>query len=968
MMARGSEWRRWDLHVHTPDTALNDQFGEWDEYLKAIEDNSDVKVLGVTDYLTITNYSRLKQFKKDGRIRNIDLLIPNIEFRIAPQSEKATAVNIHLLISPDNPNHESEILDALGRLKWTYEDKNYSCLPRQLTNFGKACNNAIMDDRKAFEEGVEKFRVDFTILKNWFESESWIRDNSLVAVAAGDDGLSGFRREGAWVAFRDEITRFSEILFSGRPGEREFWLGKCEQEDIETMRRLGGPKPCVHGSDAHSIAELFKPVENRYCWIKADPTFEGLRQILYEPEDRVHIGPTPPIYHDKSRVIRSVRLSSAGGWLGDIEIPLNAGLVSIIGQKGSGKSALAELIAYATGSWYADESNSFLHRADKYVRDTQINVEWGDGVKDSVTLWNNHGGEKKVRYLSQRFVERLCSEDKLGDGLIQEIESVVFYHLDPSDKMNASNFKELRTILTKGIREERQRFRDEINNLIREEFALRDNAAKLGIKENRVKELSEEREGLQKQIPTAISPEEAKIVEELRVNREDLNKIQKEVAQDKYKIQKINDIRKRIEAVKERMNQLYEELKAQLGEVDMPGADIEAFRPGFSGDTESPLSRLEAALRKQISNRVGDDAENPTEGTIHWFNMKIKKLETWQTVDKARQQRIKNIQTRVATINSEIDRINLETSRISGPEKKRIKEARKERHATYVKYFSNLKREQETLEKLYAPITHKLQLETASEHEKQLEFSIRWIVDVESWIKRGMDLFDQRRSIPYGSMEGVTKAAQDILVPAWVSGDSTEVGLALDKFIDEFRKEEYGSPRKYLRSDATFVDLLQWIYGVEHVSLIYGLKYNGVDLEKLSPGTKGIVLLILYLGIDTSDTRPLIVDQPDENLDNESIFQLLAGYFRTAKQRRQIILITHNPNLVVNTDSEQVIVASAEHRGHGLPNIQYFSGSLENTCSDGNGIRQRACRILEGGEEAFVKRERRYALRYNTIP
>jgi ABC-type cobalamin/Fe3+-siderophores transport system ATPase subunit len=135
-----------------------------------------------------------------------------------------------------------------------------------------------------------------------------------------------------------------------------------------------------------------------------------------------------------------------------------------------------------------------------------------------------------------------------------------------------------------------------------------------------------------------------------------------------------------------------------------------------------------------------------------------------------------------------------------------------------------------------------------------------------------------------------------------------------------------------------------------------------VELEKLSPGTKGIVLLILYLGIDVADTRPLVVDQPDENLDNESIYNLLTTYFNTAKARRQILLITHNPNLVVNADSEQVIVASCERRANGLPHITYHSGSLENVSPVDLGIRQQVCRILEGGSDAFRKRERRYSL------
>jgi predicted ATPase len=110
--------------------------------------------------------------------------------------------------------------------------------------------------------------------------------------------------------------------------------------------------------------------------------------------------------------------------------------------------------------------------------------------------------------------------------------------------------------------------------------------------------------------------------------------------------------------------------------------------------------------------------------------------------------------------------------------------------------------------------------------------------------------------------------------------------------------------------------------------------------------------------MDSDDTRPLIVDQPEENLDSESIFSLLSHYFRTAKVRRQVIVITHNPNLVVNTDADQVIIATAERKEASLPRFSYTTGGLESY----SGIREAVCRILEGGEQAFLQRERRYAI------
>src|SRR3546814_11376523 len=73
-------------------------------------------------------------------------------------------------------------------------------------------------------------------------------------------------------------------------------------------------------------------------------------------------------------------------------------------------------------------------------------------------------------------------------------------------------------------------------------------------------------------------------------------------------------------------------------------------------------------------------------------------------------------------------------------------------------------------------------------------------------------------------------------------------------------------------------------------------------------GTRGIVLLLLYLALDDSDDRPLIIDQPEENLDPKSVFDELVALFIAAKAKRQVIMVTHNANLVINTDADQIIV------------------------------------------------------------
>ena len=130
------------------------------------------------------------------------------------------------------------------------------------------------------------------------------------------------------------------------------------------------------------------------------------------------------------------------------------------------------------------------------------------------------------------------------------------------------------------------------------------------------------------------------------------------------------------------------------------------------------------------------------------------------------------------------------------------------------------------------------------------------------------------------------------------------------------------------------------------------ISYGGRPLDRLSVGQKGTVYLCLKLATQAF-TQPLIFDQPEDDLDNEFIIEELVDIFRGIKQFRQVILVSHNANLVVNADADQVIVAQNES---GV--LRYSSGSLEDPT-----INQAVRRILEGGDAAFLKRELRYNLK-----
>ena len=155
-----------------------------------------------------------------------------------------------------------------------------------------------------------------------------------------------------------------------------------------------------------------------------------------------------------------------------------------------------------------------------------------------------------MRYLSQKFVERLCADDEIGAELLREVEAVIFAYTDATETLNASNFDELRAIRTEGIRAERGELREEMLRLIRDECALRENKDKLPEKKTRLKTLSEEKAGLSKQMPKPLSAEERRVQAELQQKRTALAAAQQEVAAHKQKAQKIVDIRTRLATAK----------------------------------------------------------------------------------------------------------------------------------------------------------------------------------------------------------------------------------------------------------------------------------------------------------------------------------------------------------------------------------------------------------------------------------
>jgi DNA repair exonuclease SbcCD ATPase subunit len=281
-----------------------------------------------------------------------------------------------------------------------------------------------------------------------------------------------------------------------------------------------------------------------------------------------------------------------------------------------------------------------------------------------------------------------------------------------------------------------------------------------------------------------------------------------------------------------------------------------------------------------------------------------------------------------------------------------------------------LQEEKQILEEIYSPLKEKMNKENMGE-KNQIDFFARIELNVKEFFDNADSIIDFSRIGTYCRNSDILYKEIKSLAEKIEIGEQSDV-LSLITHLYQTFEENDGKPieiNSQLLRRKNHLDFYKWIFDVSDFKVNYSIKYQGTNIELLSPGKKGIVLLLMYLALDTESSIPLIIDQPEENLDNKSLYPYLVDYFKIAKRRRQIIIITHNPNLVLNTDAEQIIVANFE----AVPTIYksritYISGGIENSYINNQlktplrqqGIREHGADILEGGKIAFIKRKDRY--------
>lgn len=973
--------------MHAPGTVLNDQFGPnaWDDYLRRLEDASpEIEAIGITDYYLLDSYEAVLFQRSQGRLQGIELVFPNIEVRL-DVAAKTGFVNAHLLVNPTSANHLEEIKRFIGRLDFAAYGDRFHCNRDDLIRLGRRADASLVEDTAALRHGVTQFKVSFEKLKQAYKDSDWAKENILIAVAgASGDGTSGLN-QASDATIRREIEKFAHLIFSSSPAQREFWLGQKSLGKDEIIATYGACKPCLHGSDAHALNAVGQPAGNRYSWIKGAAEFDALRQACINPDGRAYVGEDPPRSAMPSHVISHVSIQGTGSFQTP-EIPLNNGLVAIVGARGSGKTALADIIAAGcdaipVAGWNADEnaSASFLVRAKGLLGDAKATLTWGGGAKETRAL-SRHDQARgvtfaKARYLSQQFVEELCSAAGVSDGLVREIERVVFQSHDPSQTDFANDFEELRDQRTVHLKQTRQR----------EELAIAQLSDTISVELEKEASLSTLSTSVQQKrlVIEGYLSDRSKLTLKGTQEQVDRHNALSAIAQGlRNRAQTFSNQRRAFLGLQGEVDatrksgapEMLRQLRARHLASSLSEEQWEAFLLIHKGSVDQHLEGYIAWVDAQIAQLKGVPP-SPQDPTVPYIaadadlstlplaviEAEMARLAAFFSADQLTQKQFSAL----------TDRINKEQTALTALEQRlndaqgaitRRRGLQTDREAAYERAFQAIIDEQTALEQLYAPLLSRLT--TSSGTLGKLGFSVRRIADVETWALEAEEaLLDRRKSGPFYGVGAFTAVAKSAFLDVWEKGTAAEIRGAMAAFMANHAKDLLAHAPVGQDNQEEFrawsKRFARWLFSTDHMRVQYEITYDAVDIRKLSPGTRGIVLLLLYLALDEADDRPLIIDQPEENLDPKSVFDELVSLFVRAKSNRQVIMVTHNANLVINTDADQVIIADSTHDGSGgLPKITYRSGGLESA-----EIRKAVCDILEGGETAFKERARRLRVR-----
>lgn len=935
---RGSEWHKWDLHIHTA-SSYDSLYKSEDADIvlcQALKDN-EISAVAITDHFKIDK-DRIKHLRE---LASDIVFFPGVELRTDKGSN-----NLHVILIFS----EATDVDTLA-----------------------ADFDAIMLRNKAKSK-----ESDETIYWLFEDIVEFCREhNGLLSIHAGkkSNGLDKEISNALPVkeAIKADIARNVDFFEVGRKKDIDDYYKHVFMEIEE--------KPIVICSDCHDPRSY---TSKESLWIKANLTFEGLKQCIYQPKERVFIGTVPlaldRVNKDKKANIdvlsvhRIEEPRNEGVCWFDFDLALNAGLVAIIGNKGSGKSAFSDIIGQVC-KCKTMESASFLNgnrfrkMPKNFAGDYIAQIKWKDGHTEEKALDVVEYGTliEDAQYLPQKYIEEVCND--IGNVFQEEIDKVIYSYVDRTERGNAPNLTELVTnksqdinIEILGVQMEIKEINDQIIRLEKKKTTQYNNLISDSLR--KYEEILERHE---KSKPQEVAKpkqkeENIKYQERLQQVNLEITELEKEIQETRNELTQINiaitdtqQVLAKLRMLKSDFDDVQEILHDYLEKYSIEGIDknwelklpediIVAYKNELN--TEKIVKQMAlygSDFGKGLIQKL-EDVQNKKKELISTTDIEEKKYQKYlsdvQEWENEKRRIIGNKETEEC-----LEYFKKEKEYLEQNVENDYSVARSKRNTKLKELFVLKNKLLSVYREIYAPVETEI-TKLLGDLEDAIEFEAEMQLIQADFAEKVLSSISQRYAGSFkGKVEASNRMTQLLRNTDFANEDSildliNNIIVVVDEDIDNSEKKISDKNEFY-----------NYLYGLEYLGVSFKLKMGGRDLKELSPGERGIVLLIFYLAL-SQNSMPIIIDQPEDNLDNQSVYNKLVPCICAAKQRRQVIIVTHNPNIAVACDAEQIVCCRMDKNTHC---ITYTSGAIED-----EEIKKCVVDVLEGTMPAFDLRRRKY--------
>ncbi|GAA8108423.1 AAA family ATPase [Helicobacter pylori] len=664
-----------------------------------------------------------------------------------------------------------------------------------------------------------------------------------------------------------------------------------KQENLKKDREywLKYNKPLIQSSDAHEEKQIGK----KYTWIKAEKTFEGLKQIIYEPETRVSIGeekPQDPLYKidsvglnfDEEVKTTNEQDDTPFCYAGFNEtLFFSPNFTCVIGGRGSGKSTLLQLIASAI------KNKSFVKGLKHETIQKYIEIQPDIDIMDS------------VEYLAQNEVEEFATN-------VSKFTEAIFNRIDSK---SSGKPKELEKQITKGI----EKFDEQIA---------------YWQEKNKLEEQLKESEKIRKKYQSIV---------DAFTDKDYLDK--KAKLQAKY--QSLIDLKQS----KEGFWTFIKELKRVVN-----------FESKENMEEKNSYDKVYNQLKQDICKKIEEIDTNRENGC---FNSEDEKIRTLGAEHEALSQEIREFLKEkgvsdesigdIRNANDHLAKIKMDINDL----KHEIKEnANKIENFSYEDMDKNIEEFKDQINEKLSKINSAFE-EISKNHKEVKPITIEYRLN-EDIFEEVFEDFDKLVDKGFNTQRHQSKIKEylkEIELKNVTGMQHAEFIEKLDSRIENKKAAFYETMKDIFDREIHFqiyrLLILKHLRNVEKYK-IFEVRYDKRVLNKTSFGQKCTAVLVVLLSLGNN---PIIIDEPEAHLDSTLIANYLVTLIKKQKQKRQIIFATHNANFVLNADAELIIQLKNENN-----KIVAQSFMIESDAYRDDLLK------LEGGEEAFKNRERKYGI------